>query len=166
MAITLLQRCFWAPDYRAVKKLHVGFSYCNIDTENFQNKEWEQQNYTFPTVHFHPCVTMVKKKKNPCKILKFMLAGSLAVSSSFASYASLHMLAKSLARKPRCLSGNDTGRNVVFGNAFPQSKHVETDFQWFQLSCCLLCSRGLAVDPDRRMVHSDCRALCLGFGTG
>lgn len=34
------------------KKLHVGFSYCMIDTGNFQNKEWEQQKFTYSYVHF------------------------------------------------------------------------------------------------------------------
>lgn len=74
MAITLLQRCFCkAPDSRAVKKLHVGFRCCIFDTENFQNKEWEQQKSTFSYVHFLPSVNYDKRvalsennnKKNP-----------------------------------------------------------------------------------------------------
>lgn len=44
------------------------------------------------------------------------------------------MLAKLLASKPHCFLGNDTVRNVVFGNIFAHSKPVETHFGGFWLS--------------------------------
>ena len=96
-----------------------------------------------------------------------MLAGALISVSFFASYATLPVLTKSLARTPPCLSADDRVRNAVFG------KPVETN-----LPCCLLRSahlfaapsfllrllrgppllgalRVMAVDPGGRTVHSD-----------